>query len=81
MNGSVANKNHRESHDYDYDPLEVITYTSLMYLSLELNFFAPDKTVYEGQLSLACFILQTCYPRPIMMYLYDDLSNGDGKFA
>ncbi|XP_020601944.1 gamma-aminobutyric acid receptor subunit beta-2-like [Orbicella faveolata] len=22
MNGSVANKNHRESHDYDYDPLE-----------------------------------------------------------
>lgn len=43
MNGSVANKNHRESHDYDYDPLEVITYTSLMYLSLELNFMPRIK--------------------------------------
>ena len=28
MNGSVANKKHRESHDYDYDPLEVIEFTS-----------------------------------------------------
>ena len=38
MNGTVANKNHRESHDYDYDPLEVIIVTSLMYLCLQLCF-------------------------------------------
>jgi len=36
MNGSVANKNHRESHDYDYDPLEVIVFASLLYLCLQL---------------------------------------------
>lgn len=29
MNGSAANKKHHESHDYDYDPLEVIAFTFL----------------------------------------------------
>ena len=37
MNGSVANKKHRESHDYDYDPLEVNLHP-LTHLCLELYF-------------------------------------------
>ena len=36
MTGSVANKSHRESHDYGYDPLEVIVFTALLYLCPQL---------------------------------------------
>lgn len=44
MNGSVPNKNHRNSDDYDYDPLEVIVFASF---NVFVSSVITVKTVHE----------------------------------
>ena len=77
MNGSAANKHHRESHDYDYDPLEVITYTFLMCLCLHLYFKSRIKQRMKVFYHWPASYLNVLTEVDFMMYPYDDLSNGD----
>ena len=90
MNGSVANKKHRESHDYDYDPLEVIVLRSFKVFCLEL-YFKPCQNglrlsamvkEINFHLSLADLLrLQTYFSTPT---LYEEMmrsSPGSPKYG
>ena len=45
MNGSAANKKHNESHDYDYDPLEVILFTSFNVI-VSVTLRSPQRVTF-----------------------------------